>query len=498
MLDAMQAAQPADSDTETADALVLGTGFAGICAAVELRRTGLGRVLLLEKASAIGGTWRDNTYPGCACDVPSHLYSLSFAPKADWSRMYASQPEIRGYLEDITTKHDLRPQIRFGAKVQRVVWDEARALWRVLVEDGRRFEARFVFSGLGPLHIPVYPDIPGRESFAGPQFHSAEWDHGVDLAGKRVAVIGTGASAIQFVPEVAKQAAQLTVFQRTPAWIMPRLDREFPDRHHRFMRSGLWRRLFRLRIFLAHELRVLGFLGNRRVAEFGEKMARAHLHAQIADPALREKLTPDYAMGCKRVLISNDFYPALAQPNVALETGGIAAIRPDAIVGADGTEHKVDAIVYGTGFRTTDGWQAVEVQGSDGRSLAAAFAAGMHAYWGANVPGFPNFFLLLGPNTGLGHNSVLLMIQAQMHHAVSLIRQMARQGWRAADVRADKERAWNEKLQARMRGTVWTAGGCRSWYLDANGRNTTIWPGSVAEFQLKSRFAALADYRRVA
>ena len=348
---------------------------------------------------------------------------------------------------------------------------------------------------MGPLHIPAYPDLPGREHFAGPSFHSARWDFSVDLRGKRVAVIGTGASAIQFIPEIAKQAGHLTVFQRTPPWIMPKLDFAFSEDQKRKYRWWPRRSWFRTKLFWIHDLRALGFLGYDRVTRTAEAMSRAHMRRQVKDPVLREKLTPNYRLGCKRVLISNDFYPAMAQENVELETNAIAEIRPDGVVMQDGTVHAADIIIYGTGFHTTDSFGAVRIVGRDGTDLSQAFSNGLHAYMGMAVPNFPNFFFLLGPNTGLGHNSVVLMIEAQMRYLLSLFRQMARRGRRTAEVKPEIEAAWNRKLQARLGKTVWNAGGCKSWYLDENGRNTTIWPGFVAEYQIKTRSARLDDYQ---
>jgi cation diffusion facilitator CzcD-associated flavoprotein CzcO len=482
---------------ETADALILGTGFAGLCAAIRLQQAGGRSFIILEKSHDVGGTWRDNVYPGCACDVPSHLYSLSFAPKSDWTRMYATQPEIWSYLQDVARKFGLHDRIRFGATVVSAVWDEARTVWRVTAKDGRIFEARMVFSGLGPLHIPAYPNIPGREIFTGSAFHSAEWDFSTELAGKRVAVIGTGASAIQFIPQIAGLPDKLTVFQRTPAWIMPKLDYEFSEAQQRRLKHPLYRQLFRFRIFVTNELRALGFLGNKRVAIAGEGMARAHLAKQIKDPALRSKLSPDYRMGCKRVLISNDFYPAMARDNVALETGGIAEIRANSVVTPDGREIPTDVIIYGTGFHTTDSFASVKIVGRNGLDLNDAFADGMHAHFGITVPGFPNFFFLLGPNTGLGHNSVVLMIEAQVNYVMSLLKQMDAKRWRTADVRPDTEQAWNDKIQTKLQSTVWTQGGCKSWYMDENGRNTTVWPGLVYQYQLQTRKADIGDYVKV-
>jgi cation diffusion facilitator CzcD-associated flavoprotein CzcO len=497
MLDSITAPTGAKAAVETADALILGTGFAGLCAAIRLQQAGGRSFIMLEKSHDIGGTWRDNVYPGCACDVPSHLYSLSFAPKSDWTRMYATQPEIWRYMQDVASRFHLHPAIRFGAIVKSVVWNDARAVWCVTTKDGRRFEGRMIFSGLGPLHIPSYPNVPGRETFTGPSFHSATWDFSVDLTGKRVVVIGTGASAIQFIPEIADKPAKLTVFQRTPAWIMPKLDYAFSEGQQRRLKNPLYRRLFRFRIFVTNELRALGFLGNKRVAAAGEAMASAHLAKQISDPALRAKLAPDYRMGCKRVLISNDFYPAMARDNVSLETGEIAEIRAASVVTADGRDIPADVIIYGTGFHTTDSFASVRIIGRHGLDLNDAFADGMHAHWGITVPGFPNFFFLLGPNTGLGHNSVVLMIEAQVNYVMSLLKQMDARHWRVAEVRPEAEHAWNAKIQTKLQSTVWTQGGCKSWYMDDNGRNTTVWPGFVYQYQLKTRKAAIADYMQV-
>ncbi len=497
MLDTAPALR-ADPQVETADVLIAGTGFAGLCAAIKLQESGNRSFLLLEKAQDFGGTWRDNIYPGCACDIPSHLYSFSFEPNASWSRMFPTQPEIHAYLRGVAEKHDLPGRTRFGAALREAVWDEATQKWCVLTEDGRRFFGRVLLSAMGPLHIPAYPQLPGLENFAGPAFHSARWDFSVDLAGKRVAVIGTGASAIQFIPRVAEQAAHLTVFQRTPPWILPKIDYPFSDEQKTKFSQTLRRRLFRARLFWIHDLRALGFLGNRKVTEKAKAFARRHLKRQVADPALRAKLTPDYELGCKRVLISNDFYPAIARETTDLVTTQIESVGPDHIKTTDGASYPADVLIYGTGFRTTDSFSAVRIVGRNGVTLEQAFADGLHAYRGLAVPGFPNFYFLLGPNTGLGHNSVVLMIEAQVRYLLSLFAKMARRGWRVAEVKPEIEADWTRRMHARLGTTVWMTGGCKSWYLDKNGRNTTIWPGLVAEYQLKMRSASLRDYERQA
>ena len=496
MLDALALPETATT-VETADILIVGTGFSGLCMAIKLQAQDTRNFLILDEATEVGGTWRDNHYPGCACDIPSHLYSLSFAPKPDWSRMYPSQQEIFGYMRAVADRYNLRPNIRFGAKIAAARWDDTRSLWSVRAEDGRLFEGRVLACGMGGLHVPLIPDYPGSKIFAGPQFHSAAWRHDVDLTGKRVAVIGTGASAIQFVPEVAKVAAKLHVFQRTPPWILPRPDYAFSEKQLRRLKHPLLRRLFRTWIYLLQEMRAPAFLGNQSLAKAGQKMAMQHIASQIKNPALRQKVMPDYVMGCKRVLLSNDYYPALAQPNVDVVTHPIAEILPDAVITEDGKTREIDVIIYGTGFHTTDALSNLDITGCHGLTLAEAFADGMHAYNGVTVPGFPNLFLMMGPNTGLGHNSMVVMIESQVRYIVSVIRLMRRRGWRAAMVQPAVEEAYNTWLQRRLSHTVWQTGGCKSWYQDRNGKNTTLWPGLTLEYVWRTRRARGRDYVEV-
>jgi cation diffusion facilitator CzcD-associated flavoprotein CzcO len=496
MLDAASAVDTSAA-VETADVVIVGTGFSGLCMAIRQKQEGCDDFVILDEAHEVGGTWRDNHYPGCACDIPSHLYSLSFAPKHDWSRMYPSQPEIFAYMRDVADRFGLREKIRFGARVESAAWDDARSVWTVRASDGRRFEARVLACGMGGLHVPLIPAFPGSESFAGPHFHSADWNHGIDLAGKRVAVIGTGASAIQFVPEIARIAGQLHVFQRTPPWIIPRPDYAFSDRQLARLKNPLYRRLFRAWIYALQEIRAPAFLGNKSLAAAGQKMAKHHLARQVKSPRLRQALMPDYVMGCKRVLISNDYYATFGRQNVELITQGIAEIRPNAIVTQDGRVRDVDVIIYGTGFHTTDSLSSLDITGRNGLALRDAFADGMHAHWGITVPGFPNLFLMMGPNTGLGHNSMVVMIEAQVRYSMSVLRQMRARGWRAACVRADVEAAFNTKLQKRLSRTVWQTGGCRSWYQDANGKNTTLWPGFTLEYVWRTLRARIKEYQEV-
>jgi cation diffusion facilitator CzcD-associated flavoprotein CzcO len=466
----------------THEVLIIGSGFAGVAAAIQLRQAGVTDVLLLERADTLGGTWRDNHYPGCACDVPSRLYSLSFAPNPDWSHSYSGQGEIQAYLERVAREGRVVPLIRFDHEVTGAQWDATRAQWRVDTNRGA-FGARVLVMATGALSDPVLPDVPGRETFAGPAFHSAQWDHRVPLRGRRVAVIGTGASAIQFVPAIQPQVAQLSLFQRTPPWILPRHDRTIGAIERAAYRvvPGL-ERLARAAVYVQHEARFLAF----REARFGriaQRQALRHLHARVKDPALRAKLTPAYTIGCKRVLVSNDFYPAVAQPNVDVITTGIREVVPEGVVDASGTLHPADVLIYGTGFRPTDPPLSPHVLGRDGRSLTEVWGGSMRAHKGTTVHGFPNLFIMPGPNVGIGHTSMLYMIESQVRHLVHAVRTMRSRGLVAVEPRAESQAAWVADVDARMQRMVWVAGGCSSWYLDATGRNSTLWPDFTWRFR---------------
>jgi len=478
------------------EVLIVGAGFSGLAMAIRCKQAGIGPLRVIEKAEGIGGTWHENTYPGAACDVPSHLYSLSFAPKADWTRMYAPQPEIRAYLRETAERNGLMPLLQLKTAFTGATWDEARALWHVETDRGP-LTARVIVSGMGGLHHPAYPNLPGRDSFVGPAFHTAAWDHSVDLAGKRVGVIGTGASAIQVVPELAKVAAHLTLFQRTPPWIMPKHDHAIPEAAKaRYRRLPLLRRIERARLFWLHELRALfGFTKVSKLTKQAEGLARHHLAKAVKDRDLRAKLTPNYRLGCKRVLISDDYYPALQRPNVTLETGDIARITETGVTTANGTAHALDAIVYATGFDVTGSFARMDLVGRDGLRLADAWAgAGMGAYQGITVAGFPNYFMLLGPNTGLGHNSIVSMIEVQVRHVLDCLEAL-RGGARAIEVRPEAQARFLERIRTRLADSIWQTGGCRSWYLDAQGRNTTLWPDSVMAYRRSARRARMTDYR---
>jgi cation diffusion facilitator CzcD-associated flavoprotein CzcO len=474
------------------DAIVVGAGFSGICAGVKLREAGFADFVILEKAARVGGTWRENTYPGAACDVPSHLYSYSFAPNPRWSRAYGAQAEILAYLERCADTFGLRPHLRFHHAVTSARFDELAGVWHVRTDRGD-FSARALLLGNGALHVPQLPDVPGLAQFAGPTFHSARWDHAYDFKGKRVAVIGTGASAIQFVPALARDVAQLHVFQRTPPWIMPKRDREIGTRErwvlehvpgaHRLRRTALYWRA---------ESRVLGFAYAPSILAFAEKLVTRYLAQQVPDPVLRAKLTPSYRLGCKRVLISNEYYPTMQRPNVELVTDAIAEVTPTGVRTRDGRERAVDAIVCGTGFKVSEYLSSIEITGRGGAELNAEWRRSLRSYLGITVSGFPNLFLLMGPNTGLGHNSMILMIEAQARYAVQTLAAMRRERLAFVDVKPEVEARFRAQLAEKMKGTVWTTG-CASWYQTANGE-VFLWPAATVDYWWRTRTVALSDY----
>jgi cation diffusion facilitator CzcD-associated flavoprotein CzcO len=457
---------------------IIGTGFGGIGMAACLKRAGISDVVLLERAGDLGGTWRDNSYPGAACDVPSHLYCFSFAPNPGWTRSFSPQGEIWDYLRRVAAGEGVTGQIRFGQEVTAARWDPAASLWRIETA-GSSLTARFLVSAAGPLANPLIPPLPGLDSFAGKMFHSATWDHGHDLTGRNVAVIGTGASAIQFIPQIQPIAGRLHVFQRTPPWIIPRLDRAItPFERWLFRNVPVTQKAARAGIYWGRETYALGFVKNPKIMKAAEGIALRHMRRQVSDPALQAKLTPHYRLGCKRVLISNDYYPSLARPNVSLVTDGIAEIREKSVITRDGTEHEADTIIFGTGFHVTDFPIAQRIYDAEGITLASRWSAtpSLTAFRGTTMTGFPNLFVLTGPNTGLGHSSQVFMIEAQIRYVVSALAHARRRGAVRVEVRPGAQAAYDRAVQRKMKGTVWVTGGCTSWYLDATGRNITLWP----------------------
>lgn len=465
------------SDLGRVRVCIVGGGFSGLAAAIELRRAGITDLVILERAGSVGGAWRDNTYPGCACDVKSRLYELRTAPWPDWSRAYSGQEEIRTYLERVVEIFGLEPYLRMETELLGAQWDNEGLMWRVETSRGD-LVADVLISACGGLTEPLVPDIPGAESFRGKMMHTARWDHDVDLAGKRVAVIGTGASAIQVIPALAPDVEQLIVCQRTPAWVMPRNDHAVSDRQRRlFERIPVWQTLRREAVSWANEAQLLSFTKQGVFRSIGERVARRHLRDQVADPKLRTRLTPDYAMGCKRILISDDYYPALTRHNVTLAPG-LRSITPTGVVTDDGVEHPVDVIVWATGFAVLEPPLADRVAGRDGRMLAEVLESTDYAaYRGTAMHGFPNMYILQGPNTGLGHSSVVLMSEAQINHLIPAVT-----SGQVLEVSEDAQREYVESLDQRMSTTVWQQGGCRSWYQNAKGRNIALWPGSTHGF----------------
>jgi len=456
---------------------ILGAGASGLCMAIAAKRAGFHGVTIYEKSDGVGGTWRDNTYPGAGCDVPSHLYSFSFAPKPDWSHKFSEQPEILAYFEKVADDFGLRPHLRTHSAVTAAAFDAEAGLWRLTLGDGSTATAHVLVSGVGQLNRPYTAEIPGRESFGGLMFHSARWDHGAGLQGKRIAVIGNGASAVQFVPRIAPAAAHLTVFQRSANWIIPRNDRAYTAFEKQLFASvPPLRAAYREWIYWQLEKNFWAFRQDTLLGRLMEKAARKHLEAQVADPRLRALLTPDYAVGCKRILISDDYYPALQRPNVSVVDGAIARITRGGVETADGRHHPADVIIWGTGFETTDFLSPIEITGLGGVSLNAAWAKGAEAYLGVVTAGFPNFFMLYGPNTNLGHNSIIFMIEAQVNYALQLVNRLWAERLRWIAVKPEAQAAYNATLQAELGRTVWAAG-CKSWYKTADGRVTNNWSG---------------------
>ena len=464
--------------------LVIGAGFAGLGTAIKLDEAGRTDFVVVDKGDSVGGTWRDNTYPGAACDVPSQLYSFSFAPNPSWSRSFSPQPEIHAYLQDVAQRAGVLDRFHFGVTVQDASWDETDQQWTVSTTAGT-VVADVVISGSGGLSEPKNPEIKGIDDFAGEIFHTARWNHDFDLTGKRVAIIGTGASAIQVIPEIAEQVAHLDVYQRTAPWVMPRHDRGYTAIERfgfRFI-PGL-QKLYRTAIYWGRETYVPAFTWQPKILAPVQAIAEGNIKKGISDPVLRAKVTPDFQMGCKRILISNSYYPALARDNVEVITDGIAEITENGVVTRDGVAREIDCLIVATGFYTTDQPIAHHIKGREGRTLGDEWAAnGMASYKGTTTAGFPNLFQIVGANTGLGHSSMVFIIESQIAYILSALDQMDARGITAVEPKRAAQQAWNADLQRRMKRTVWSTGGCASWYLDEHGRNTTLWPRTTFAFR---------------
>lgn len=478
--------------------VIIGSGFAGLCMGIKLLEAGMTRFVILERAGAIGGTWRDNTYPGCGCDVKSRLYSFSFEPNPGWSQLFARQAEIQAYLEHCVEKYGLGPYIRLNQNVVEARFDEQANEWNVRTAAGDAYSARVLISGMGGLSNPTFPSIAGLETFQGKCFHSAQWDHQYDLRGKRVAVIGTGASAIQFVPEIAPQVERLDLYQRSAPYILPRHDRQISRcEQWIFRRFPFVQRFLRGALYWWMEGRVLGFVVDPRLMTLGARAALDYLAKEVPDPTLRQKLTPTYQFGCKRVLISDGYYQGVSRPNVDIVTDGIREVKAHSIVDQNGRERDIDAIILGTGFQAQSPVPRNTVFGVRGVDLRAVWEKSAEAFKGTTVHGFPNLFILVGPNTGVGHTSMVYIIESQVQYVLSALKQMAARGIRRLEVKASAQQAYNERLQSKANRAIW-ASGCKSWYLDEQGKNTTLWPDFTFRFRAETRALSLDDYELIA
>lgn len=477
------------------DLIIIGSGFGGIGMAIQLKKAGRDDFLILEKADSVGGTWRDNTYPGAACDVESHLYSFSFAPKHDWSRRYSGHAEIKAYIESCVARFELQQHLRFGAEVSELVFNDARNVWQVHLSTGEVLESRVVITAMGQLNQPRYPDIQGLEQFNGPVFHSARWDHSVSLQGKRIGVIGTGASAIQFVPQLAQVAQELHVFQRSGSWVIGKNDRPFkPWEQWLFRHVPGAARLYRTFLYVKSESRAVVFTRFHWLLKYGEWRARWLARRDVKNRMKRQQLIPDYQVGCNRILLANDWYSSVDLPHVNLVTQPIQEVTANGVVTSDGTLHNADVLVLGTGFRASEFLTPLRVIGRGGLNLNTAWTQGAEAYKGISVHGFPNLFMLYGPNTNLSHSSILLMLESQIHYVLACLHQLDVRQSVAMDVKPESQRKYVSALQRKLGRAVWSSG-CSSWYLDANGRNVVNWYGFTFSYRWQTRHVNAADYQ---
>ena len=479
------------------EVVVVGAGISGIAAAIKLREAGLtgpDDVVVLERADTFGGTWRANTYPGCACDVPSNLYSFSFAPNSDWSRVYGNQPEILAYIDRVARDHGLDQVTRFGVEVLGAAWNEPDQQWRITTSDGD-LTARFLVAAAGPWNEPKIPDVPGLPDFPGAVWHSARWDHDYDLDGKRVAVVGTGASAVQFVPQIQKQVDELHLFQRTAHWVLPKVDHHVPEAEKWVKRNvPLFERALGAVEYAAMEAVGVAFHHPRPLMHGLQKVGLAYLRAAVRDKELRTRLTPTYLLGCKRILFSNNYLQSLTQPNVQVHATGVERVEGSTVIGSDGTTADVDAIILGTGFHILDMPVAELVRGADGRTMAEHWAGSPEAYQGTVVAGFPNAFIVLGPSLGTGHGSAFAVVEAQVAMIVDAITTARAEGWTSIDVRPEAQAAYVDEVQAALVGTAYTSASCHSYFIDANGRNSFSWPWSTSEFARRVSPFRRADF----
>ena len=481
------------------EVVIIGTGFAGIGMAIKLQQAGIHSFKLIERGDEVGGTWRDNTYPGCECDVQSHLYSLSFEPNTDWSKKYSTWREIRDYIIGVADKHKLREKIQFNTALNGADFDKESGTWQVKLSDGSKLISRFVITAVGPLSNPSVPEISGKETFKGPIFHSAYWDHNTDLKGKKIAVIGTGASAIQFVPRIAKNASKVELFQRSAPWILPKPDRKiFSIEKALYKYLPGWRLAHRASLYWVNEISLHGFLKEKSwIRSFAEWAATKHIHHHIKDETLRKQLTPDFRFGCKRALLSNEYYPALARDNVDVIDSGIERITETGIIDKNGKAHEADVIIWGTGFKVDEPLMGIDISGIDGQDLNTVWKEnGFETYYGISVAGFPNAFVLAGPNTGIGHTSLVVMIEAQFSSVMDAILTINQQYSKYIDVKEAVQTKFCQTMQEKMVGTAWTSG-CNSWYLSDSGKNFTLWPDYTFNYIRQTKRIDLRDYNAI-
>ena len=491
-----KAVQGNSASATTQTMIIVGAGFAGLGMAIKLKQAGIRDFVILERDSEVGGTWRDNQYPGAACDVPSNLYSFSFIPNPNWSRAYSPANEILDYIRYMVDAYELEAHIRFNTNVEMLKFDEDRGVWRAHA-DNNTFVGRTALLASGPLSDCGFPNITGIDEYRGKKMHSARWDHSYDFHGKKVAVIGTGASAVQIVPELVKRAKQLTVFQRTPGWVLPRLDAQTPEWNKAIFRMlPRTQDAVRKALYGIHETMALGVIWNTPMTSLLERLARAHLRRQVKDPWLRRELTPDFTIGCKRVLMSSDYYPALQQPNCKLITYPIDRISEHGIRTAEGIEHRFDCIVFATGFHVNNQGAPFDIIGKGGRNLGEEWRGGAQAYKSVNVAGYPNLFITFGPNSGPGHNSALVYMESQLDYAVRGVKRILEEDLKMLDVRPHAQKRYNERIQKRLAGTNWNSG-CSSWYLTEDGFNATMYPGFATQFASQMKRFRDRDYIRV-
>lgn len=477
-------------------AIIIGSGFGGQAAAINLRRIGIEDFLILERRAWMGGTWSQNSYPGAAVDVQSPLYSLSFEPYR-WSQMFAEQDELVEYTNHVLAKHGLREKTKLNANVTKVQWDEAAQTWQVQLESGETLAAKFLINASGPLSTPVIPHFKGRDTFQGQTFHTNNWQHSYDHKGKRVAIIGSGASAAQVIPAIAPEVAQLHVFQRTPHWVLPRPDHVFSKFERALLGNKLIYKALRTAIYWGLESRVIGFKYSQKMLNVvAQKAALKHIAQQISDPAIRQAVTPDYTIGCKRIILSSTLYPALCRPNVQLhpKDDGIAEINARGILTAKGQQIDLDLIVYSTGYDATDGVISYPVIGKGGQSVQDVWAEFPRAYLGTTLPGFPNFFVVTGPNTGIGHTSAIFVIEAQMEYIRRAIQAVQNQGAKAIEVKPQAEADYTTMIHREMKQTVWQSGGCTSWYKSKSGHVIAMFPGFSFTFRQMAKAFKPGDH----